>query len=690
MPELLFELGCEELPASAVRRAYEQLRQEIVVRLGEAMVGHGGSDALGTPRRLIVRVEDVAERQPDLTKEMRGPALKAAFGPDGAPTPALLGFCRGQGVDPEHVRRDGDYVWVDKHVPGRPSGEVLAEVLPAAVRALVFDKTMRWGASRMRFARPIRWILAAFGGERVPFEIEGVESGLTSRGHRFNHPAPFEARTFAALVEGLRAREVEPDPAVRAERIRAGARRVASGEPDLSDALVEENVFLTEWPEALEGEFRAEFMELPEPVLVTAMAKHERFFPVRGPNGLLLNRFVSIRNGGVDEVVREGNAWVLNARFNDAKFFYDEDAKRSMDDFLAATERMTFQERLGSVRQRSERLGELAAFLAGSYGFDRAGVEDARQAGLYAKADLSCGLVGELPALQGVIGAAYALRDGFSDPVAQAIGGQYDLARNLPLDQPGRQLGAIVLAADQIDKLAGYLGIGIAPSGSSDPFGLRRAVSLLVEVAWAWPGPRPGYLAAFHQAIALYGRQGIAIEEATATLADQFLGRYEALLGHEVRHDVLAGAVGAGANLLDPRQIRLRAECLALAATDSGFVQTATRPLNIVAAAEKKGIPFEKTDALREIDHAVLGSPEGETLAQAMVSAREKLEAGALAESADRVIEALRELENPINAFFEATMVMVDDFEQRTARLNLLSATCEMLLVAGDFTKLEV
>lgn len=684
MQELLFELGCEELPASFVRRAYEQLEREIVSRLDEANLGHGASQSLGTPRRLIVQVRDIADRQPDQVKEMRGPSVKAAFAPDGAPTPALQGFCRGQDVAVEDVRNDGEYVWVSKTIVGRDAREVLAEVLPEAVAALTFEKTMRWGSGRMRFARPIRWILASLGGQVVPFVLEGVPAGLESRGHRFNHPDPFEATRFEELVERLREREVEPDPAARERRIREGAMTVATGGVDLSESLVDENVFLTEWPVALEGSFREDFLELPAPVLVTAMAKHERFFPIRDGSGRVTNRFVSIRNGGVDDVVRTGNAWVLNARFNDAKFFFDEDKKSRLDDFLAKTAGMMFQEKLGSVRKRADRLAQLAEALARATGGNEEEAGWSREAGRYAKADLTCGLVSELPSLQGVIGGEYARREGMPEPVCAAIAGQY----GAPNETLGGT-GILLIVADQLDKLAGYLGIGLAPSGSSDPYGLRRAATTVIEAAWLGSGVE--IAAAFDTALEGYAEQGIDVDRDTALSALEALFgyRYAALMA-DVRHDVLdAATAGGSAMILDPVGVRFRVGALTKCADDEAFVQTARRPQNIVDAAIRKGQwTMPPSDPL-EAAAGRLDSPEGDALGAAIRRVRPQCLARRVGEDADGLIDLLRELSDPINRFFEATMVMVDDAGVRDARLSLLAACGGLLGLVGDFSKLE-
>lgn len=693
MPELLLELGCEELPASFVRKAYTDLQGLVEAELTEeGLEFRRANEPIGTPRRLIIQLVDLPENQPDRTKEQRGPALKAAYGAHGEPTQALLGFCRSQGVEVADLRKEDDYVWATKTTPGRPTKDVLAEALPAAIRGMSFEKSMRWGATRMRFARPIRWILARFDGQPVNFEIEGVRAGTGSRGHRFDSPDEFEASSRDELLRELRSRRVEPDPSIREAWITERAKAASTGEPLLSDPLVDENVFLTEWPAAHEGSFKAEYLELPRPVLVTAMAKHERFFPVQDAEGKLLPKFVSVRNGGDAETVRRGNEWVLNARFNDAKFFFDEDAKHSMDEFLEKTNGILFQEKLGSVRQRANRLSSLAKAIALATGGDAEEADLAARAGLYCKADLSTGLVSELPSLQGLIGGEYARREGLPDPVCWAIASHYDLEKNQNPDCPGGRTALRVLIADQLDKLVGYLGIGLAPSGSSDPFGLRRAATLLIESAWGWREPASDvldYASSIGDAISTYRQQGVDIDMGAVerSLSDVFVSRYGSLLP-EVRHDILDAA--AGHDPLCPRRVRLRIAAIEILAKDDAFVFTATRPINIVAAARQKGIGVALEVGTARLSAETLQSDDGVILRDALLTAEPALQRAANSESAERLADSLRVLDRPINAFFDSTMVMVEDTAVRDARLALLQAVVQALFRAGDFSKLVV
>jgi glycyl-tRNA synthetase beta chain len=693
MAELLVEVGCEELPASFVERAFTELRDNLAAKMGEAGILESEGQCLGTPRRLIAVFPSVKERQEDQTKEQRGPGVKAAYDAEGNPTQALLGFCRSNGVEPSDLRNDGEYVWATKTIKGQDSQALLSDLVPKVIRGLTFAKAMRWGESRMRFARPIRWIVATLNGEVVPFEIEGVPSGSRSRGHRFYAPEEFDAPTSFRLLEGLRVRFVEPDPAVRRAKMVEQIGLVSTGKPQLSDELIDENVFLTEWPTAIEGQFKREYEVLPVPVLVTAMAKHEKMFPVRDEGGKLTNRFVFVRNSGEDATVRQGAEWVLNARFNDAKFFFDEDGKHTLDEFIEKTGGIVFSEKLGTVLQRTERLSKLTEHLATRSGADSEEAVLARTAGKYAKADLSTGLVSELPALQGIVGGEYARREGMLDEVCWAIASHYDLGRNPKPDCPGGRTAVRVTMADQLDKLAGYLGVGLEPSGSKDPFGLRRAATMLIEAAWSWPAPLPSFDELLAFAASLYTEQGIEVDasRARASLADLFAGRYETLMP-DVRHDLLDAAILADvpAEVTTPRAVRMRVRCMELVAADVPFIQTATRPLNIVADARKKGIAFVEENPLAGLSLEALQSPTGVALHQALIVREEQIAKAAAEERAEDLISLLRGLQKPITDFFEGTMVMVDEEDVRSARLTLLQAASLQLRKAGDFTKIVI
>lgn len=685
MAELLLEVGCEELPAFGVRSAYEELCAKLVQLLDDQKIAHGDAFAMGTPRRLIVAIADVDLIQPDSELEHRGPPSSIAYDDQGNPSKALLGFCAKQNVDPSAVEVRDDYLWVTKQVEGRSTSEILAEQLPVVIPSLTWEKTMRWGSGKLRFARPLVWLLCSLDGQLVPFEIAGVQSGLKSRGHRFNHPDEFTATHLDELVKELRKRGVEPNPSEREKSILTQAAAVASGTPVTGVKLIEENVFLTEWPQVHEGEFLPEYLSLPESVLITAMVKHERFLPVRDSSGKLTNRFLSVRNGGEESKVRAGNEWVLNARFADAQFFYEEDKRRTLDDFLEETSRMQFHDELGSVRDRADRLERLTREIAITCGADDVW---ASQAGLFAKADLSSGLVNELSSLQGVIGGEYARLAGLSEEVCHAIATQYDLSHNLPAETPKQKLAVCLTIADQLDKLAGFLNIGYSVRGSSDPFALRRAATMLIEAAWGWLGQFPGYSSLMMFSLETYAAQGIHIQfdRVREKMTEIFESRYEVLLP-DTRHDILDAALASRQPqvVLSPRSVATRVFVLSELASDFGFIQTATRPINLLNSLRDKDqlvVPLTE-------ERAMLDSAEGVALAEAVDHAEQMM----FGESqdpnlVDQMVKTLKSLEGPINKFFEATMVLVEDEDIRLQRVLLLLKVEKILLAAGDWSKI--
>ncbi len=678
MPEFLLEVGCEELPASFVEKAYTDLANSLAKELEGLGLKNSDPIAMGTPRRLIVSFPDLKERQEDSTKEQRGPSIQAAYGADGAPTGALLGFCKSQGIAPDDLRKDDQYVWVTKHIPGRTTDEVLAEILPKIILGLNFDKSMRWGSSKVRFARPIRWVLASFGGSLVSFHVEDVPSALLSRGHRFYAPDEFEARTLAELTTKLRESFVEPEISKRKELILEQARQVANGTPEITDDLLDENAFLCEWPTAICGTFPESYLELPEPVLVTAMAKHERMFPIRDASSKLTNSFVFIRNSGEDETVTRGCEWVLGARFNDARFFFEQDQKHDLNYFLEKTNDILFQQQLGTVRQRADRLAGLAATVAHHVDSDNSQIQAlAREAGLLAKADLSTGLVSELSSLQGVIGAQYAKAEGKSDSVVHALSVQYK-APTKRFEGEAGHVAACLIIADQLDKLVGYLGLGIEPSGSSDPFGLRKSVTTLITLSENWD-EQIGFVSLVPAALAEYQKQGIDLDESKiyASLDAIFRGRYEALYS-DFSHDVLQAVLTVNSHwLTDPKKVRGNLEIVQSLKSDSLFVQTASRPINIVNAAKKKDEAMADTPILKRAD---MDTPEAEALYDAIYTPGVE---------ADDIKAHFLKLVAPINAFFDNNMIMAEDKTVRFHRLSLAKVAADLFMTVGDFTKLE-
>jgi len=677
MATLLLEIGVEELPASMVESASQQLLEGVCEAVREAGLGEAdGATRYETPRRLIVFLPVVSPRQEGRQERRRGPSVAAAY-KDGAATPALHGFARGAAVDVDSVEVEGDYVWANVSIAGKPASEALGEPLAAAVRAISFDKTMRWGAGRTRFSRPIRWMVALLDHEVIPYSIETVSSGALSRGHRFLSPEEFPINP-SRFLEDLRERFVEPDTSARRELISTKSREL-SPHAVMSDELLDENANLTEWPMPILGSFREEFLTLPKAVLVTAMAKHERFFPVES-GGVVTTQFVSVTNGGEPDTVRAGNEWVLNARLNDALFFYEEDSRKTIEEFWEATDRIVFQDKLGTIKQRTERLAKLADRIATSWDAYTDDIDGssmdlvietlsnkyrssmAREAGRLSKADLSTGLVSELPSLQGTVGAEYALKQGYPKPVCLAIAEHYA--------HSGNKLANAVMCADQADRLAGYLGIGEAPSGSSDPYALRKAATMLLRTESG------DVLKWVRWATEEYHGQDFDLQAFEAALQDLLYGRFEALYP-DIPYDVLAAAWrdGLGESAAD---FLNRARIVSNIASDIGFVRTAKRPGNIVEAARKKSLQIAvnvSSSLLEHEDERALFAAYGEF---------------GLSFDLERYVANLRQLAPLINAYFDKVMVMVDDENVRANRLKLLSDVDGLFRHVADFSKIVI
>jgi len=726
MSNLVLEVGTEEMPAGAIESALEQLRAVVEKELQQARLGAERVEVFGTPRRLILRALGVPERQADQQREVRGPAKAVAFDAEGRPTGAAIGFARKQSVPVEALEMvstpQGDYVLARVTDVGRPAGEVLGDLLAEAVKGLFFPKMMRWGEGQaMRFVRPIRWILALLDDEIVPLEIAGVKSGRRSRGHRFLAPEEFEVPTADALLDRLRAAYVMYDPAERREAIRTQAdqlAREAGGSVPWDEALLDENTWLVEWPTALLGRFDPEYLDLPRPVLVTAMKKHQRFFPLEDAQGRLLPLFISIRSGGNAhlDLVREGNERVLTARFEDARHFYQHDRETPLEAMADNLGRLVFQETLGTLAEKWQRLELLVRALAEPMGMSAEERSLAMRAARLCKADLVSEVVVELPALQGIMGREYALASGEDPRVADAIAEHYQ-PRSASDALPKTPLGRLLAVADRVDTLVGYVGLGILPSGSSDPFGLRRAAHGVVQILAREPAA-PSLRATQIQAIHAYKQVNdieFDVDQLCRDLRGLFDQRMEALLEERgVRYDLIDAALSGGTACDTPVAATLaRAETLQSLTQHADFVptvQAAARVTNILRFAREKEVNGSTSQQahdspLASLTPLLLNSFESLARAVNQTLLREEREHDLFDAAYQRIPEVARcaaqydfetlyrtlgELNKPVNTFFDDVMVMVDDATLRRNRLALLTLVDALYKTLADFTKVVV
>ncbi len=697
MPDLLYEIGCEELPATFVAPTMAQLESLFRASFAQARLwdeaGGGTVRAYGTPRRLVLHATGLKARQDDETLSVKGPSASVAFDAEGRPTKAALGFAQKNKIGAEDLKVVDGYVQANITRVGRSALEIAGELLPQMTRALTFPKAMRWGAGRLRFARPLRWLLALLDDQVIPFAVEHVAAGRTTRGHRFLSPSEADVPDVAAYFGIMREKSVLIDPEERRARIVAQAERLgteAGGRVQIAPELLEENVNLTEFPTAVRGGFSPDFLTLPRPVLVTAMRKHQRYFPLVGDDGALLPGFVAVRNGGdlALDTVRAGFENVLAARFNDARFFDEMDARTTLSSKAGGTKMIVFQEKLGSVFQKSERLVLILENGGLLDGLEEEQIAALLRAAALCKADLASEMVKELPALQGIVGEEYARRDGEPEAVAVAVAEHYrPKGAGDPL--PESPTGLRLAIADRLDTLAGYLGIGIVPTGTSDPYALRRAAAGLVALlatSPAFPAPRTLFGAAWEA----YTGQGIpqtaTREDAEASLLLLLAQRLDAALDEQgTRYDIREAVLATPMHSVFETQARARAvNALADGASFRDALAADTRLGNILRFARKEGLAlpdaapnpaFFEDDTEQALMDAVTAA------APALADALERADyAGAL-----RGLAALR---GPVDAFFEAVMVMSEDVVRRDNRLALLVAAHSLFLRLADFEKI--
>lgn len=688
--DLLYEIGVEEIPASYLPPARQQLREDFEKFLAESHLTCDSADTEATPRRLVLMARGIPERQEDRTLEVLGPPWKAAFGPDGKATKAAEGFAKGRGLTVADLRQveteRGPYVGATVQVVGRATKDLLAEALPAITQKLAFPKSMKWGPSRVRFPRPIRWLLALFGNEVIPFTIEDVTTGKLTHGHRILSRGPFEVSDpsgYAAALEKGRIVLRQADRAKQIETLLLQAAQRVGGELVPDPELVEEVSYLVETPFAFESTFDPEFLELPAPVIVTAMRDHQRYFALRGADGKLMPRFVCVANSSPESVdqVRNGNQRVLRARLDDARFYWNEDLKSSLEEKLPRLEHVVWLEGFGSLRDKTNRLVRLVEELAGECAPKALSV--ASRAALLSKGDLVSEMIKDgkqFASLQGVMGREYALRHREPEEVAQAILEQY-LPRFAGDSLPATEAGALLAVADRLDTLVGVWASGQKPTGSKDPFGLRRGVLGILRILLErqWDLSMSGLLdrAAGHFGAAVTDRP-LLVTEISAFVAD----RLEGLFVEEGYDAEVVSAVVAAAS---DRPVDVRARVLALAEVRSLRRDEFTA---LAAGFKRAKNILKKEFAAGEPDVSFLREEAERSLHEAYIHMRESVEKASREKRYGDALLALAQLRTPIDHFFDSVMVLVDDPAIRENRLRLLGRIVDRVQLLADVTRL--
>ena len=689
--DLLIEIGTEELPPKALRRLSESFGAGITDGLKGADLAHGEVSLYASPRRLAVLVRDLVEAQADKIVERRGPALAAAFDDEGCPTRAAEGFARSCGVasvdDLERIETDkGAWLYYRAEQPGQPTTALVPDLVRGALDRLPIPKRMRWGALEAEFVRPVHWVVLLFGDEVIEAEILAVQSGRETRGHRFHHPDSLyiaEPQAYAPLLETEG--HVVADFAVRREAVRAQVLEAGAklgGEAVIDEALLDEVTAMVEWPVAIAGDFEQRFLDVPAEALISTMKANQKYFHIIDADGKLMPHFITVAN--IDsrnpDVVREGNERVIRPRLSDAEFFWTQDRKRRLDSHIDSLKNIVFQQKLGTLHDKAERVAKLAGFVADALGANR---EWAERAAWLAKCDLMTEMVYEFPELQGIMGRYYALHDGEPEEVALAQDEQY-MPRHAGDELPATPTGQALAIADKLDTIVGMFGIGQPPTGSKDPFALRRAALGLLRIVIERQLP-------------------LDLEAAIAAAEDGLGGRI--------------GAEGVGGTVFDFMMDRLRAYYADIGVTpdvfDAVHARRPTRPLdfdrrvravnhfrglpeadsltaankriaNILQQAQEKGI-----EVPGKVDEARFTEEAEKALAERLAGLEQ--EVGPLFDARDYepALARLAGLREAVDRFFDAVMVMVDDQALRANRLALLARLRGLFLRVADLSRLQ-
>ena len=675
----VLEIGSEELPAADVPHAVAQLEKAVPALLSDLRIEHGPIEVYGTPRRLAVIVNEMAPLQSDLSSEVTGPPADRAFDADGNPTKAAVGFARGKGIDVSDLRivEDGKrrYVVASVFEKGLPVQQVLAEKLAGLVQSIRFPKSMRWNASGIAYSRPLRWYVALYGPDVVPFDYAGVASDRVSRGLRPDSSPELPINSAANYLSILTSAGVVLDAEKRRHIIASVAKQVAAEKggtiPD-DAGLLEEITYLVERPTVFVGSFEERFLELPDEVLVAVMRKHQRYFPVYGADGNLLPNFIGVRNGDsehIDKVIH-GNEQVIRARFSDAQFFYSNDSQKKLADFLAGLDKLTFQADLGSMLDKTHRLEKLTPQIGEMLGLESAEIETATRAATLSKADLGSNMVVEMTSLQGIMGGQYARMSGESEAVARAIAEQYN---GVSATKPGMALAL----ADRFDSLTGLFAAGLAPKGSNDPFALRRAAIHIVENLIENEVPfdlRAGIKAAAAQlpesdkVAAGHAQQ----KETLAFIKDRLLVILEQK-GYSPTHVRAVLAEQTHNPYLATQTVASLAEATRAADWEK-LLDAYARCVRIT----------RKEETQHELRPAAFQLPQEQGLASAYAAVAAQADG-----TFDTFLSGLRQLEPAITAFFDDILVMDDDMAVRNNRLALLQGIAGLTKGIADLSELE-
>lgn len=684
---LAFEIGTEEIPAFDLAGAVKQLSTMVPSLLDDAAIPHGAVKIFSSPRRLIVIAEEIPEATEEKNEVFKGPSAKIAFDAEGNPTKAAQGFARGKGVDPSSLVVEDGYVYARTHTPSVNVASLLSSVLNKIIHGLSWPRSQRWGVQSEYFTRPVRWIVALFGNEVIDFTFAGLVAGRTTYGHRFLAPGPFEVADADSLVDVVRSASVIPSEAEREQVIREGVAK-AEAETGFTAVLhpktLVEVINLAEYPTVLVGTFDEEFLKVPEEIIVDAMLVHQRYFPLYDKDGKLTNRFIVVSNGdpACAETIVDGNERVVRARLYDAKFFYDEDLKQPLESYVDHLGEVVFQEKLGTMLDKTNRIQRLADHLAEDAGLAGQDLSDVERAARLCKADLVTSAVVEFTSVQGVMGSYYAAASGETAQVAQAIEQHYR-PRFAGDEAPDAVVGKIVAIADKLDTVCGLFAVGQGPTGSSDPFALRRSAIGIVAMLSGKDAVEVSLVAAIDAALASYAQQGIEFDTDAVRrdVIEFFITRTKVMMrdaGNSI--DAIDAVLSAG--IQEPVELINRVSALEAARSEQPEV------FEDLATAYARANNLCDSKLGTEVNEGLLSEVE-QALVRAVCQAESNVASALENNNYAAALSELAALRKPIDLFFENTMVMDEDQALRENRLRLLNSFVAVFANVADFALLS-
>ncbi len=702
----LLEVGTEELPADFIDEAIAQWKQIIPNSLAENFLTPDDLAVYGTPRRLAILISGLSEQQKDRDEVIKGPPAKAAF-KEGKPTKAAEGFARKQEVDIKDLEirptDKGDFIFIEKKIKGRQTKEILKELVPTWINSLEGRRFMRWGNGELRFSRPIRWLVALCDEEVLPIEIVNGDSRISSdrlsRGHRILHPDSVSISHASNYVEMLRSAYVEVDLKHRQELIEKDIETIATelkGKADVPEELLTEVINLVEYPTAIAGKFDPEFLTLPIEVIITVMVKHQRYFAVKKSEHELLPNFITIANGDPNKkaIIAQGNERVIRARLADAQFFYTSDCDEPLDSYLPQLENVTFQKELGTMRYKVDRIMDMAQQISEQLEITEKEQEEIESTALLCKADLVTQMVYEFPELQGVMGQKYALVSGESEQVAQGIFEHY-LPRGANDIMPQTLTGQVVGIADRLDTLISIFGLGMIPTGSGDPFALRRAANAIIAVTWE------AQLPINLSQLLLQGCEAFMADHADKTsplepLETFFIQRIQTLLQDEfnIDYDLVNAVLGeadteytdrALQNLLD---VKDRAEFLQAIRNNGRLDQIYETVNRSTRLAAKGDLKYTELDPSKVVQTELFEKSSEQDFYNSLMALVAKTTQAQSESNYQLLTEGLLDIVPKVSEFFDgenSVLVMDENAEVRQNRLNLLGVLRNHGRVLADF-----